>query len=43
MKMTNERHKNDESLDEMNKTVSKTEILKSLQKISENNGRQQRK
>ena len=30
MKMTNGRHKNDESLDEMNKRVSKTENFEKL-------------
>ena len=33
MKITNERHKNDEPLDEMNKRVSKTEKFEKLTEI----------
>ena len=41
--MTNGRHENEESLDEINKRVSKTVNFEKLQKFSENNGRHQRK
>ena len=43
MKITNGRHKNDESLDDINKRVSKTENFEKLTEIFRNNGRQQRK
>ena len=41
--LTNERHKNDELVNEMKKKVSKTEKFEKLTEISENNGRHQRK
>ena len=43
MTMTNRRQKNDESVDEMNKRVSKTEKFEKLSEILRKQYRQQRK